>query len=156
MQNNTITYIFENRQPELKRLIVKYGLNPAKNKVDLWKKINYLVAKFKDEMLRDLAEIHPDKDLILWNESQKEDVKLPESTPIAIVEAKSNACGCSGANGEKEFSNCYGNPSCSCGCKNNYANVEGENEDNKSKDNLPLLVVGSLLVISGLLFLGNR
>ena len=79
MKIDTIRYVYENKQPELRRLVVKYGLPPAKNSKDLWSKVNYLVAKFKSEMLKDIADIHPDKDLIIWSESTKGGNDTPKS-----------------------------------------------------------------------------
>ena len=173
MKINSIRYVFENKQPELRRIIVKYGLPPASNSKDLWKKVNYLVAKFKNEMLRDIAEIHPDRELIMWNENQKANDKpnLPEiplnsimQTPVenngeAKKENYSSVCGCSSADGScadgDNYSNCNGG-NCSCGCGNkNYSNVDGTMKE-KIQNNLPLIVVGSLLAVGVLLYIGNR
>ena len=169
MQNNTIKYIFENKQPELRRLVVKYGLTPAKNKMDLWKKVNYLIAKFKDEMLFDVAKIHPDRDLIIWALQQQQQETSPVTeTAIAAKEISSNACGCSSADGDDysnvcgcssangdEYSNCYGNPNCNCN-KSGIDGAEVSKVVEKTKFNMPLIVVGSLLVVAGLIFLGNK
>jgi len=174
---NTIRYVFESKQPELRRLVVKYGLAPATDSKDLWIKTNYLVGKFKGEMMKDIADIHPDKDLILWGESDKELVRsLPpigkvESKEEPVVkskeqmneslnnffkgfgENKSNACGCSGADGE--YSNCAGNPSCNCdkdkgkGKDSKFSNAGGDSLSEKT--NMPLVIIGSLIVIGGFL-----
>lgn len=181
MKNNTIKYIFENRQPELRRLIVKYGLTPARSKADLWKKVNYLVTKFKQEMLFDIAKMHPDRDLILWAAQQQQKISQPQpvlpqmpSVSSFNQEENSNACGCSSANGDDysnmncgmsafsgdDFSNCSGNPDCSCDCKK--SNVEGETQTAKVEvkstlaNNMPLIVVGSLILVGGLIFLGSK
>jgi hypothetical protein len=163
MKINSIRYIYENKQPELRRLIVKYGLPPAKNIKDLWTKTNYLVAKFKDEFLKDLAEIHPDRELIIWSESLKntntnatETSNIVSKTENVKSEVFSGACGCSGFDGE-DSSNCNGNSNCGCNCgsKNqNFSNANGNLTD-KVKDNLPLIVIGSLLVVGGLLYFGK-
>lgn len=151
MKINSIRYVFENKQPELRRIIVKYGLPPATNSKDLWRKVNYLVAKFKNEMLRDIAEIHPDKELILWSENLKGSDKpnnIPEiplknimqQTPeqngeldslintsrsnvknITKKEKYSSACGCSGADGQSCADNC------SSAADGDYSNCYGNN-----------------------------
>lgn len=191
MEINTIRYVFGAKKPELRRLVVKYGLPPAKNEQDLWRKTNYLVAKFQKEMLKDIAYIHPDRELILWSTE-------------------------SGKNDSEEKSNCYGNPDCNCGlgigkkpcgcgCAGSTSNVEGQTEQATTpqkvggtveslppqlqlqvvpqqqvpqqqvvpqvqvvekiqagsfqetlKNNMPLVVVGSLLLVGGLILFGNR
>ena len=35
-----IRYVFENRPNEMRKMVVKYGVTPAQNPEDLWKKIN--------------------------------------------------------------------------------------------------------------------
>lgn len=197
MEINTIRYVFGAKKPELRRLVVKYGLPPAKNEQDLWRKTNYLVAKFQKEMLKDIAYIHPDRELILWS-TESDEPKVGKS---------------SGANGNEE-SNYYGKPCncglginctcglgvgkkpCGCGCAT--SNVEGQTEQTTPtqmmtteqnnqvggtaaslpqqvvpqvqvvekiqagsfqetlKNNMPLVVVGSLLLVGGLILFGNR
>lgn len=188
---DTIKYVFETKQPELRRLVVKYGLQPAKNSKDLLDKVSYLMLKFKEEFLKDLATIHPDRELILWSvdsdkksESNSEarggcssvfDCPQPQSckngtcTSTPVLENKITkdillgACGCSGADGVSqdavdEFSNCGGNPDCKCGNKDaqSFSNVEGKSFSDTLKDNMPLVIVGSLLLVGGLIFLGKR
>lgn len=179
MKINTIRYVFENKKPELRRIVVKYGLPPAKNDSDLWKKTNYLVAKFQEEAMKDIALIHPDRELIIWSSEPKVEKKQLEEIILKtepIIEPLintnnynkkfgadgedyfSNACGCSGANGETEYSNCNGNKKCSCGCESNknYSNADGDTKKSIGdmlKDNLPAVVVGSLLLVGVVLFL---
>lgn len=187
MEINTIRYVFGAKKPELRRLVVKYGLPPAKNEQDLWHKTNYLVAKFQKEMLKDIAYIHPDRELILWSTETEES---------------------KGKNDSEEKSNCYGNPDCNCGvgigkkpcgcgCAGATSNVGGQTEQvapqmmtreqikqvgvtaaslpqqavpqvqvvekiqagsfqETLKNNMPLVVVGSLLLVGGLILFGNR
>lgn len=173
MEINTIRYIFGAKKPELRRLVVKYGLPPAKNEQDLWHKTNYLVAKFQKEMLKDIAYIHPDRELILWSTESEES---------------------KGKNDSEEKSNCYGNPDCNCGIGigkkpcgcgcGSTSNVEGNEQavmqpqpqpqqqqvvpqvvvekiqagsfQETLKNNMPLVVVGSLLLVGGLILFGNR
>lgn len=171
---DTIKYVFETKQPELRRLVVKYGLQPAKNSKDLLDKVSYLMLKFKEEFLKDIAAIHPDRELILWSQdSDKKSSVDAVDAENAVIEkepydkkhndATSSACGCSSADGVSqdavdEFSNCGGNPYCKCGNKSNqvFSNVEGKSFSDTLKDNMPLVIVGSLLLVGGLIFLGKR
>ena len=152
MKNNMLKYIFDNRKPELRKLVVGYGVSPAKNEIDLWKKFNYVVAKFPSDVLPKLAEIHPDKNFI-----------------VSRLEKKSSACGCSGADGD--YSNCEG---CGGTCGeakkeqnalslfNNLIGDEKEKKEEPKKfsdkvaDNLPIIIIGSLIVAGGLVYLGSK
>jgi hypothetical protein len=196
MEINTIRYVFESNKPDLRRLVVKYGLPPAKNEQDLWKKTNYLVAKFKKEMLKDIAYIHPDRELILWSTSdnnQSNDTKEKETKVVGKnsradgeSEEQSNCngnpnCNC-GSVVKETKSNCNGNPNCNCGSGEVKSNVvsaqptqpqqpqpqqapqaqpaqekvaDGSFQETL-KNNMPLVIVGSLLLVGGLIFFGNR
>jgi hypothetical protein len=156
---NTLNYVFENRQPELRQMVVDYGLKPAKNRLDLYKKVNAIVAKYKNQALKDIAKIHPDREFILWSVENEESAPKKE-----VVETKSSACGCSGADGE--YSNCGGGCACGCGGKcgssNNekqakqYSSVDGDTTPSALKNNMPIIVIGSLLAVGGLLLLGRQ
>lgn len=170
-----ITYLVENKQPELRRLVVKYGLTPAKNITDLTNKVKYLMKKFKHEFMKDLANIHPDKDLIIWSLSSDKESPVTDSpsttsssTPIVIKEAiskmekKSSACGCSGADGETTLG-CNGDTECSgCASKAKKAEATSSAEGDKKsmvdvlKENMPLVIIGSLVLVGGLVFMGNK
>lgn len=54
-----------NNTPKAKALVVKYGYEPAKDYEDLTYKLFRLIKDYRDEGLKDLAELHPHKDLIL-------------------------------------------------------------------------------------------
>lgn len=166
MEINTIRYVFGAKKPELRRLVVKYGLPPAKNDQDLWKKTNYLVAKFQKEMLKDIALIHPDRELVIWSLSDEKSLNSNDNKDSKEKEAESNK-----SKVEGDFSNCYGNPDCNCGrgigkkpcgcgCSDNKEVVEVKSNADGLKDtlknNMPLVVVGSLLLVGGLLLYGNR
>ena len=182
MEINTIRYVFESNKPDLRRLVVKYGLPPAKNEQDLWKKTNYLVAKFKKEMLKDIAYIHPDRELILWSASDSN----AQSTSRADGESEGQSncngnpnCNCGSVKEVK--SNCQGNPNCNCGSGEVKSNVVAQSQEQSQfqpqvqpqvqpaqekladgsfqgtlKNNMPLVIVGSLLLVGGLIFFGNR
>lgn len=164
-------YLIDNRTPELRNLVVEYGVTPAKDPKDLWLKLNYVAKTFPKQVFPRLAEIHPDRDLILSVAG------LNNS-----AEDKSGACGCSGADGysncagcggtcggKKEYSNCAGNPDCNC--DKGYSGAGGDSEkvattpsaDNTKhktftevvSDNLPVIVIGGLVLAAGLVLLGR-
>lgn len=174
---DTIKYVFVKRQPELQKLVVKYGMKPAVNQHDLWLKVNALVKKHREVFMKDLADIHPDKDLIKWSLSldKKDSPELiEENKPSESVLAKiqngisvepqktSNACGCSGADGEKT-SGCCGSSSVSgektsacSGCDSMKSNFSGADITEKIKNNLPLVVVGSLALVLGVMLIAKN
>lgn len=175
MKINTIRYVFENSKPDLRRLVVKYGLPPAKNDGDLYKKVNYIVAKFKAEAMKDIALLHPDRELIVWSmQSDKKDEetgKITQSSNDNLEMSSVNinrsnmknfsgACGCSGADGENDYSNCNGNKSCGCGCdeKSKTSNAGGNEASGEVvvvkkslgdmlKENMPVVIIGSLILV---------
>jgi hypothetical protein len=54
-----------NNTPKAKALIVKYGYEPAQNYDDLIYKLFRLTKDYRKEALKDLADLHPHKELIL-------------------------------------------------------------------------------------------
>jgi hypothetical protein len=86
-------YIAYNNRPMAQKMLVKYGLKPAKSPIEMERKLIALTRDYKEEALREFANMHPDKELILKYANREE--------------KKSKFCGCSGFDGE----------SCSfCGC----------------------------------------
>ncbi len=126
---NTIHYVFANRQPQVMALIKSWGLKPAKTERGLWRQINDVIRKYPDQALMGLANIHPDRDLILSTIKNVEPINpaiITPVTPEAIKEVvkeetKSNACGCMGG----RSSGCDGSSTCNCG---KQSNAEGEKQ----------------------------
>ena len=53
------------------RILNKYGVRQARSEKDAVAKLNYLIARYKEEALEDLAKEHPHRALILrFNESE--------------------------------------------------------------------------------------
>lgn len=174
---DTIKYVFVQRQPELQKLVVKYGIKPAVNQADLWLKVNALIKKHRETFMKDLADIHPDKDLIKWSLSLDkqdspeliEEVKPSQSVLDGIQngikfesQKTSNACGCSGVDGEKT-SGCCGSSSASgekksgCnGCDSMKSNFSGADLSEKIKNNIPLVVISSLALVFGVMLLAKN
>jgi hypothetical protein len=73
--------------PQAKALIIKYGYSPAQDMDDLVMKLDRMVAEHKELALKDIADIHPHRDLIgyyLEQDIRKEIDSLPKPK-----------CGCS-------------------------------------------------------------
>lgn len=148
--NPTIKYIFDNKMPEINGLIAKYGIAPANSKDDLWNKTNFCLRRFRERFMKDLCDIHPDKDLLAWRfsldeatPSEKELMSIMENTTILPDnQNKSNACGCSGANGK----------SCMA-CEDSNYGITGAEVVTKIKDNMPVVVIASLALVIGVIAL---
>jgi hypothetical protein len=155
MEINTIRYIFGAKKPELRRLVVKYGLPPAKNEQDLWHKTNYLVAKFQEEMLKDIAYIHPDRELILWSTDESKG-KNEEKSASATSNFEGN---------EQAVMQPQPQPQPQAQPQQQQEQVvpqvvvekiQAGSFQETLKNNMPLVVVGSLLLVGGLILFGNR
>lgn len=59
------TLLAYNATPQASKLVVKYGKTPPTSYKDLQLKLAKIVSEFKGEALRDMALIHPDRNLIL-------------------------------------------------------------------------------------------
>jgi hypothetical protein len=130
-------YIAYNNRPMAQKMLVKYGLKTAKNPMDMERKLVSLTRDYKEEFLKELANIHPDKELILKYADKKDE--------------KSNFCGCSGFDGEK---------TCSfCGCSGFDGVKSTESKPTEPKptesknsvfknENLGIILVAGLLAIT--------
>ena len=111
MQNYTTHFIedvFHTRPTEVKNLLAHYKLPTVTSETDAWRKLNFLLKKFPNEVFPYLATIHPDKDLILGANK----ISIGNSNS---EDEFSNCCG--NKNKETDFSNCEGNPDCNCHLK---------------------------------------
>lgn len=147
--------------PEINGLVTKYGIAPANSKDDLWNKTNFCLRRFRERFMKDLCDIHPDKDLLAWRfsldearPSEKELMSIMENTTILPDnENKSNACGCSGANGSSCMS-CSGTDGKSCmACQDSNYGITGAEVVTKIKDNMPVVVIASLALVIGVIAL---
>jgi len=107
------TYLVANARPAMQRLVVQFGLPPAKSDSDLIRKLKYIVQKHTKKAWAEIAKVHPDAELFSMNfdgADNKEDAlpKIDKSQIMSEAESTyseffgSNACGCSGADGENE------------------------------------------------------
>jgi hypothetical protein len=125
---------------EARNLVVKYGLPKARNTDDLIEKLDYITAKHREKALKDLALIHPDKDLILSQLSSNE-----------VEEKQSAACGCK-SGFEGDYSNCGGCTSCVSCNKTGFDGSETKSEKKSDapsdfKQYIPYLAVGTLFLV---------
>lgn len=98
-------YIAYNQTDAAQSLLKKYGLKAASNYPQLIAGLNYIIKYGKEEGLTEVANIHPDKNLILtlFSEEKK------SGTDGTMEEKTHSICPCMAADG----SGCGG----SCGCK---------------------------------------
>jgi hypothetical protein len=117
---------------DARKLLHKYGIEDAVNHADLEVKLSQMYAKADDKkkLEKELAEIHPHRELILEYLAPKpEEIIAPVEAIKEIAkeeikpETKSNCSGCSA------FSNCSGGSGSSnaCGC----SNATGSTSSNK-------------------------
>ena len=121
-------YIATNNPSQAQAVLDKYGVPKATSMTDLLKKVHYVILKHKDFAMNDLAKIDTDyKRLILANIPAPKPVEVSTPSPsetetVLAVEKLSNACGCSGMDGE--HSNCSGCGGTCGGKKTSSANTE--------------------------------
>lgn len=139
--NPTIKYIFDNKMPELNSLIANYGIAPANSKQDLWEKTNFCIRRFRERFMKDLCDIHPDRDLFQWRASldeikpsEKELMSIMENTTIMPEKSSANANSC-------------------MACENNNYGITGAEIQQKLKDNMPVVVIASLALVIGVIAL---
>ena len=119
-----------NNTPKAKALIIKYGYEPAQNYDDLVYKLFRLTKEYKSEALKDLAELHPHKDLILNYFQRPEcDCQKPEKVRKRIGRRYSNF----------EFSD-------------DYIDVEGSNNNLDNKSNIekymPMIAIAGIFALA--------
>lgn len=134
-----------NNTPKAKALVVKHGYSPARNYDDLTYKLMRFTKDFQEEALKELANIHPHKDLIL-NYNQVELPKKIEKNETS----NDDMCQCRLCR-QKRLQN-----------QMNYANFEGEvtqtNDKNEKtsnplKDFAPTILIATMtsFIVVGLL-----
>lgn len=120
-------YIAYNNRPMAQKMLVKYGLKSAKSPMEMERKLISLTKDYREEALRELANIHPDKELIL------------KYADRGTEEKKCGFCGCSGFDGD--------NSSSFCGC----SGFDGQNKKEITNNNLeatPPAQTGNMLLKS--------
>jgi hypothetical protein len=119
-----------NNTPKAKALIIRYGYDPAQNYEDLVYKLFRLTKDYKQEALKDLAELHPHKDLILNYFQRPEcDCQKPEKIRSRIG---------------KRFSN--------FDLSDDYIDVEGnnnlENKVDTLKEYMPMIAIAGIFALA--------
>jgi len=124
-----------------KNIIKKYGLKPAKNYDELVKKLFYLTKQEGEEALKELANLHPHKDLILNYFCIDENKYNSDNSNIT------NECNCPSCQMARMKMMDYSNM--------DYSNIEGNVNNDKNNQMLaylpPVLIgvfVGIVLVSS--------
>lgn len=144
-------YVAYNNPGKCQELLTKFGKPRARDMNDLCRKMTALVVQHRDQALSEIAAIHPDKGLILaTNEVEHE------------LEKKSNACGCSSADGTGcGCENCSKKAGCGCsgrdtGRSSSKSNADGGDSpapSGNSSTSQWTPIVGGLLVLAGVIIL---
>lgn len=134
-------YIAYNNRPMAQKMLVKYGLKPAKSPVEMERKLIALTRDYKEEALREFANIHPDKELILKYADREE--------------KKSKFCGCSGFDGDNSsFCGCSGfdgavnTPSTPISTNTNTNTSTNSNGVFLKNENLGVILIAGLLAVT--------
>lgn len=147
-----------NNPSKARALVVKYGFRPARNTNDLIYKLFRITKDNGEEGLKDLAQIHPHKDLLDWDKNDKSSFSSCCGTTSSFNgDSYSNACGC-------QHSNCDGDNKCSA-CKENerksntiaddYIDVTGNTQQSpmaklsdKAVDMIPIVLLAGLFAFT--------
>lgn len=125
-------YIATNNEDGAQDVLSKYGVTKAKDLKDLIKKMRIIMTNHKEPAVKDFANLDTDyRRMILAS------IEQPE--PVVVPESKSNACGCSGFDGEQKsncsgceaMSNCSGDESKS-NCSGCGGTCGGKNKEEKT------------------------
>ena len=119
-----------NNTAQSKKLIVQYGYKPARNYNDLISKMYRFTKDYREDALKELANIHPHKDLIM------------NYFCVANNEPKSNA------DGDDKTINCQC-PSSELARMKMYSNFEGNEPNSKEsiKDYIPIILIGGFVTL---------
>lgn len=118
-----------NNTAQSKKLIVQYGYKPARNYNDLISKLYRFTKDYREDAIKELANIHPHKDLIM-------------NYFCVVSEPKSNA------DGDNKATDCQC-PSCQLARMKMYSNADGnetKTQDN-IKDYIPSILIFGILGI---------
>ena len=119
-----------NSTAQSKKLIVQYGYKPARNYNDLISKMYRFTKDYREDALKELANIHPHKDLIM------------NYFCVANNEPKSNA------DGDNKTTDCQC-PSCQLARMKMYSNADGNetNTQESIKDYIPMILIFGIVGI---------
>jgi hypothetical protein len=119
-----------NSTAQSKKLIVQYGYKPARNYNDLISKMYRFTKDYREDALKELANIHPHKDLIM------------NYFCVAKNEPKSNA------DGDNKTTDCQC-PSCQLARMKMYSNADGNetNTQESIKDYIPMILIFGIVGI---------
>lgn len=124
---------------EANKMIVEYGMPQAKSRVQLAESLAAL-AQVHDSFIDELAEIHPDRELILGNMDSQD--KRQISHPVNFSGEHLNCAGCNGACGSANYHSANGQDA---GGKN-VAQMMAQN--NMIAAALALVVVGFVAIVA--------
>lgn len=178
VKNLTLAETIAHRNPEVaNQLLIKNGYPASSNQAELARRLNSFLLNQRENALKQLANIHPDKELIFssvdgfdnadgfdnidgfdnahgrghYNKGKHLGNRHAHRHHNAEGEY-SNCCGHSNADGE--FSNCSGCGG-SCAAKHMYFNAAGDSAAKSQAAAMPSLVNREMLAIVGVIALAS-
>lgn len=121
---NIFDYVAYKNPQGASRVVGKYGLRPHNTRQGLAAQLANVTARYKDPVMNDIKDIHPDFNLFSSNEGINSQYET-------LNEKWANAGG--------------------CGCGGSFSNVDGQNlkaeTGSRMQDKSELLITGGLLLI---------
>jgi len=124
MKGKLAEYVVRNNPQGASMLLTRtYGMKPTRSMAEMVQQMNYIIMKHRADALRNISEIHPDKELINNMSESVEMIAIPSinTEPVSncdgcdkLTEKKSACSGCGGTCGGS--SNAAG---CGCGGSSN-------------------------------------
>lgn len=171
VKNLTLAETIAHRNPEMaNELLIKNGYPASRDQAELARRLNAFLLNKREHALKELANIHPDKALLISNFSGddnadgNDDGHMDQGKHKGLKKhpgrhhhhnADGNYHNCCGYHGADGYSNCAG---CGGSCKaKNYHNADGgaSKPSSAGSSQMPALMNTQMLAIVGIIALAS-
>lgn len=126
MKGKLAEYVVRNNPQGASLLLTQtYGMKPTRSMAQMVQQMNYVILTYREDALRNISEIHPDRELMHRPKPQVMEAVVEEVSNCSgcdkIKEEKSNACGCGSATSSASGGGC----SCGGSC-GGHSNANGD------------------------------